>query len=208
MNGQADILVALIIVSIIMAAVFLARPAITAGAAGKILAFLGLFILPALCVAGGVSFQTQRSERTEFCISCHSMAPFGKSLYVDDTMYIPAAHFQNHRVPAEMACYTCHADYGLFGPLNDKLRGVARIYFQYVSTPPNPIVIPGGFKNGQCLRCHGGARDFEENPVHSAIMDNLTSNQLSCVSSGCHDMVHNVADLSHLKFWNPPTGAQ
>jgi hypothetical protein len=39
--------------------------------------------------------------------------------------------------------------------------------------------------------------------VHQAIMDTLKSNQLSCVSSGCHDTVHNVATLSQMKFWSP-----
>ena len=200
-TGQTEILVVLIMVSVVMAGIFLARPAITTGVSGKILAFMGLFALPALCIAGGVAVHTQRSEQTQFCISCHSMEPFGRTLYIDNPMYIPAAHFQNHRVPADMACYTCHADYGLFGPLRDKIRGVGRIYFQYVSTPPNPIQIPGGFKNGQCLHCHAGARSFIENPVHSAIMDTLTSDQVSCVS--CHDMIHPVGQLSQLKFWSP-----
>lgn len=203
MTGQTDILIVLIATSVLLAAVLLVRPNITSGAIGKILAFIALFALPALCVAGGISVHTQRSEQRQFCISCHSMEPYGQSLYIDDPKYIPAIHFQDHRVPADTPCYACHADYGLFGPLSDKLRGVARIYFQYVSTPPNPITIAGGFKNAQCLHCHAGARNFEEDPLHSAIMSTLTSNQLSCVSSGCHDMVHDVANLSHLKFWRP-----
>jgi hypothetical protein len=31
--------------------------------------------------------------------------------------------------------------YGV-GPLKDKIKGLTRIYMQYVSTPPNPITIP------------------------------------------------------------------
>ncbi|HZR63847.1 MAG TPA: NapC/NirT family cytochrome c [Terriglobales bacterium] len=203
MTGQTDILIVLIAVTAVLATMFLIRPNMTAGATGKILAFVGLFVLPALCVAGGISVHTQRSEETQFCISCHSMEPFGRSLYVDDPKYIPAIHFQDHRVPAGQACFACHADYSLFGPLRDKLRGVTRIYMQYVSRPPNPIRIPGGYNNDQCLYCHAGARNFIENPIHSAIMDTLTSNQLSCVSSGCHDLIHNVSELDHLKFWKP-----
>ena len=147
----------------------------------------------------------QRSEQTRFCISCHVMIPYGQSLYVDDPKHIPAQHFQNHRVPADMACYACHADYSIYGPLNDKVQGLKRIYMQYVSTPPNPeaITIPGGFKNGQCLHCHLGARGFEENAVHAAMMDSLKSNQMSCLTSGCHDTAHDVANLNHQKFWSP-----
>ena len=147
----------------------------------------------------------QRSETTRFCTSCHVMVPFGQSLSSDDANHVPAQHFQNHRVPADMACYSCHADYTIYGPLNDKLRGLKRIYLQYVTTPPAAadIRIPGGFKNAQCLHCHAGARSFEENPVHSTMMSTLQSNEVSCLGSGCHDTAHDIANLDHLKFWKP-----
>jgi cytochrome c-type protein NapC len=103
------------------------------------------------------------------------------------------------------ACYSCHADYTIYGPLKDKLQGLKRIYTQYVSTPPDPaaIRIAGGFKNAQCLHCHLGARNFEENAVHAALLDSLKSEQTSCLTSGCHDTAHDIANLSHLKFWRP-----
>ena len=199
------ILIAQIVLSIVLAAIFLIRPSLTHAVSWKILAFIGLFVLPAMCIRGGINTHMQRSERTQFCISCHVMIPYGQSLYIDDPSHIPAQHFQNHRVPAAMACYSCHADYGIYGPLKDKLNGLTRIYKQYVSTPPDPaaIRIPGGFKNAQCLHCHLGARSFEENPVHSAMMDQLKSEQMSCLTSGCHDTTHDIANLSHLKMWSP-----
>jgi cytochrome c-type protein NapC len=202
------ILICQIVLSIALAFVFLIWPSVTTGAAWKILAFIGLCALPALCIVGGMNIHMQRSEQRQFCISCHAMVPYGQSLYVDDPNHIPAQHFQNHRVPPDTACYACHADYTIYGPLNDKIRGLTRIYMQYVSTPPNPIVIPGGYRNDQCLHCHLGARDFEENPVHAAMMDALTTNRMSCLTSGCHDTAHNVANLSHEKFWSPTSEAQ
>lgn len=195
------ILICQIALSIVLAAIFLIRPSVTIGAGWKILAFIGLCVLPALCIVGGMNTHMQRSEQTRFCISCHVMIPYGQSLYVDDPSHIPAQHFQNHRVPPEMACYSCHADYSIYGPLKDKMQGLKRIYMQYVSTPPNPITIPGGFQNAQCLHCHLGARGFEENPVHAAMIDSLKSNQTSCLNSGCHDTAHDVANLNHQKFW-------
>jgi cytochrome c-type protein NapC len=197
------ILICQIALSVVLASVFLIRPSLTSAAGWKILAFIGLCVLPALCIVGGMNTHVQRSEQTQFCISCHVMIPYGQSLYVDDPTHIPAQHFQNHRVPADMACYSCHADYSIYGPLKDKMQGLTRIYLQYVSTPPNPITIPGGFQNAQCLHCHLGARDFEENPVHAAMMDSLKSNQMSCLTSGCHDTAHDIANLSHEKFWKP-----
>jgi len=197
------ILICQIAVSIVLASIFLIRPSVTTGAAWKILAFIGLCVLPALCIVGGMNTHVQRSEQTKFCISCHVMAPYGQSLYIDDAAHIPAQHFQNHRVPPDMACYACHTDYTIYGPLKDKMQGLKRIYVQYLSTPPDPasIHIQGGFKNAQCLHCHLGARSFEENPVHTAIMDSLTSNQMSCLTSGCHDTAHDVANLAREKFW-------
>lgn len=203
MIGPTAILVALIVLTIVLATAFLVRPSITLGATGKILAFVALCVLPALCISAGMSAHMQRSEQTRFCTSCHSMETFGKSLYVDDPKYLAAAHFQNHRVPADQACYACHADYTIYGPMKDKLQGITRIYMQFVSTPPNPIRVAGGYNNRQCLHCHAGARSFEENPVHVAIMDSLKTNQLSCISSGCHDTVHNASDVGHLKTWRP-----
>jgi cytochrome c-type protein NapC len=197
------ILISQIILSIVLASIFLVRPSVTIGAGWKILAFIGLSVLPALCIVGGMNTHMQRSEQRQFCISCHAMVPYGQSLYVDDPKHIPAQHFQNHRVPPDMACYTCHADYTIYGPLKDKMAGLTRIYMQYVSKPPNPITIAGGFKNAQCLHCHLGARSFEENPIHTAIRDSLVSNQMSCLTSGCHDTAHDVANLSHEKFWKP-----
>ena len=203
MPGPIDLLIALVALTILLAVFLFARPGVTAGAAGKVIAFMGLFILPALCVGGGMYAHMQRSEQTRFCISCHAMQPYGRSLYVDNPNYIPAAHFQNHRVPPDQACYACHADYAIYGPLSDKLRGLRRIYMQYVSTPPAQITIPGGFQNAQCLRCHLGARNFQGNPIHQAILSSLVSNEMSCVTSGCHDTVHGIPSLGHVKFWSP-----
>jgi cytochrome c-type protein NapC len=201
--GPTGILVALIAVSIMLAAVLLVRPSVTSGVTGKVLAFIALCILPALCIAAGMSAHMQRSEQTKFCTSCHSMENYGKSLYVDDPKYLAAAHFQNHRVPPDEACYSCHADYTIYGPMKDKLRGITRIYMQYVSSPPAKIEIPGGYSNLQCLHCHAGARSFEGNPVHVAMMDSLKTNQMSCITSGCHDTVHNASQVNQLKMWSP-----
>lgn len=201
--GLTAILYAQIGLTIVLALVFLIRPSVTAGIGGKIIAFVGLGLLPALCIIAGMNTHMQRTETTQFCTSCHAMERYGRSLYIDDPNFIPAQHFQNHRVPADMACYSCHADYTIYGPFNDKLRGLTRVWKQYVTSPPNPITIPGGFQNAQCLRCHSGSRKFEESPTHSAMMDTLKSGQLSCVSAGCHDSIHDVKNIDNKKFWRP-----
>jgi cytochrome c-type protein NapC len=163
---------------------------------------VALFALPILCAFVGTSQQLERSKQTTFCLSCHIMEPYGRSLHVDDPKYIPAAHYQNHRIPTDQACYTCHEDYVLYGGIRAKWRGLHHVYVQYLGTPMNPIRLYVPYNNRECLHCHLGARSFEASPTHSALHDNLVSNQMSCLSSGCHDTVHNVSGLDKVKFWD------
>ena len=79
MFGQLGVLIMLVVLTIVLAGVFLVRPSFTAGVTGKILAFVGLCILPTLCVGTGMSFHMQRSQQTAYCVSCHSMETHGKS---------------------------------------------------------------------------------------------------------------------------------
>jgi cytochrome c-type protein NapC len=178
------------------------RPSLTANRNGKILAFVTLFALPILCAFVGTSAQLERSKETSFCLSCHIMEPYGRSLQVDDPHYIPAAHFQNHRIPTEQACYTCHEDYVLYGGIRAKWRGLHHVYVQYLGKPMNPIQLYVPYNNRECLHCHLGARSFEASPTHTALHEEIVSNQMSCLTSGCHDTVHNVAGLDKVKFWN------
>jgi cytochrome c-type protein NapC len=199
--GLTGVLITFVVLTVVLAGVFLVRPSITSGATGKILAFVGLCVLPALCIGTGMSFHMRRSQQTAYCISCHSMETHGQSLYVLDTDYIPAQHFQNHLVPPNEACYTCHTDYTMYGPLKDKLKGLRYVYMEYVSTPPKTIHLDGTYSNLQCLHCHAGTRDFEANLNHMAPMGALETNQISCISSGCHSTIHNASEVAHLKMW-------
>ena len=88
--------------------------------------------MPVLCGVWGLSEHFERSKQTTFCLSCHIMGPYGRSLYVDDMNHIPAAHFQNHRIPADEACYTCHTDYAMYGTIGVKLHGLRHVYVQYL----------------------------------------------------------------------------
>lgn len=199
------LLYTLLVVSAALITLIVLRPAITGSREGKMLAFVAFLILPVLCMLWGASEHINRSEQTTFCLSCHIMESHGKSLYVDDPSYLAAAHFQNHRIPVDQACYTCHTDYALYGGFQAKLRGLRHIYIQYLGTPPSPdkIKLYSPYNNRECLYCHLGARSFESNSIHVAIRDSLTTNATSCMTSGCHDTVHNVGSLDKVKFWSP-----
>lgn len=198
----------LLAVTIGIIVIVVAKPEITMARGGKILAFIGLFIFPGFVALLGFDSHVERSKKTTFCLSCHIMGPYGKSLYVDDPSYIPAAHFQNGRVPRDQACYTCHTDYTIYyGGIRAKIRGLHHIYVQYLGKPNNPIHLYSPYNNRECLHCHEGSRSFEQGAVHTAdpqTMVDIKSNKLSCLSSGCHDTVHNIPKLNQVKYWEPP----
>jgi cytochrome c-type protein NapC len=197
-------------IALVLAVLLAVRVELTRARGGKILAFVVLFVLPVLAVTLGFSEHMERAESTQFCLSCHVMHDFGQSLYVDDPSYIPAKHFQNNLVPRDHACYTCHTDYTMFGTAHAKFRGLRHVYIQYLGKIPAPadIKLYTPFNNRECLHCHAGMRAFEEHPKHSKtpeMMQQIMSNQLSCMTSKCHDTVHDVGSLKDATFWK---GAQ
>jgi len=203
MVSPQALLMILIGISVAFILLLVIRPSLTARREGKILGLLAFIVLPVVAASIGASEHLENSKQTQFCLSCHIMEPWGKSLYYDDQAHIPAAHFQNHRIDPKEACYTCHSDYGMYGTLRTKLGGMHHVYVQYLGHPMNPIHLYNPYPNANCLHCHLGARSFESDALHTAIMADLKSNKLSCISSGCHDAVHNVATLDQQKFWTP-----
>jgi len=198
------ILIGTIVVSIILAGLVALRPSVTSTRGGKILAFVSILLFPVLAASMGVDEHIERSKTTAFCTSCHVMEKYGKSLHVDDASYLPAAHFQNNRVPRDKACYTCHTDYTLYGGFKSKLRGLRHLYVQYLGKIPEKIVLYNAYNNRECLHCHGGARSFEEGATHNledGRRDLIKSNQRSCLSTGCHEVAHRVESLKDAKFW-------
>ena len=201
-------IVILVLFSAALVGALVARPAATATRTGKILAFGVLFFLPVFALAIGMENEMERSKSTAFCLSCHIMDSYGKSLHIDDPSYLAAAHFQNHRVPADEACYTCHTNYAMFGTFKAKMGGLRHLYVYYLKKMPLPedIKLHEPFNNRECLHCHLGARSFEQGATHNADPDTLPAvkaNNLSCISSGCHDVVHNVGRWGDkVKFWD------
>lgn len=203
------ITLALIALSLLLALFVGFREGISRSREGKMLAFVSLLILPVVSVWGGFEEHLDRATSTQFCLSCHVMADFGKSLHYDDKSYIPAAHYQNNRVPRDHACYTCHTDYAMFGGVKAKFNGLHHIFVQYFGTVPKPeeIKLYKPFPNETCLHCHLGSRKFEEVNGHhktADMLDKVKSGKLSCISSGCHDTIHEIGDLKDAKFWNEP----
>ncbi|HEX7184430.1 MAG TPA: NapC/NirT family cytochrome c [Thermoanaerobaculia bacterium] len=197
-----DALVAVVLIAIALIALVVLRPSLTAARGGRILAFLAFLVLPVLATAMGLSAHMEQSKSTEFCLSCHVMQPYGRSLHVDDETWLPAQHFQNNRVPRDRACFTCHTDYTLFGDAKAKLRGLRHVYVYYLGNIPKKIQLYEPYNNRECLHCHAGARSFEESDLHKEIRADLGSSNTSCLE--CHDAAHNVDELEGKPLWKEP----
>jgi len=193
---------AIIGLSIVLIALFLIRITLASVQGGKILAFIAFFILPVVATGLGASIHLENSTSTQFCLSCHTMEAHGKSLYIDDPTYVPAAHFQNNRIPKEQVCYTCHTDYTLFGDVHAKIRGLKHLYVYYVKGSPAQLALYEPFKNRECLRCHAGARSYEDTSPHREMKEPLAGNDMSCLT--CHNKIHDVKNLDKMKLWKEP----
>jgi NapC/NirT cytochrome c family, N-terminal region len=198
-----QVLVGFLVVAGVVIVLVIARPSVLETRGGKALAFLGWFLLPVLALAFGVEAHLERAKSTDFCLSCHVMEPYGESLWLDDSSYLPASHVQNHRVDPGHACYSCHADYTLFGGVEAKMTGMKHLWIYYTgqAPPPGEIELYEPFSNSICLHCHGGARSFEEGEFHDGIQADLRSGEMSCLD--CHDQTHAVEELADLDKWHP-----
>jgi cytochrome c-type protein NapC len=203
------LLLGLIVVAAIPILFLWIRPEVTRSAEGKVVAFLVLFVAPALILYGGASAHLERSKTTSFCLSCHAMEVYGTSLHVADNEYLAASHYLNNRVPRDHACYTCHTDYALFGGVRSKMRGLRHVMVNYSGSVPDTIHLYKPFNNRECLHCHLGSRSFEESSGHQGddvSLADLKSGKTSCITSGCHDVVHDVHRLKGVELWRPASG--
>lgn len=198
------LILGLILLTILLIVLLLLRPGWLEHRSGKVLAFVGFLLLPVLAATLGASSHLEHSKTTEFCLSCHEMSVYGESLHIDDGEYLPANHFQNKRIPQEMACFSCHTDYTMYGDFAAKLRGVKHLYVHYLGTVPEQIALYNPYQNRECLHCHSGARSYEENDFHLDMVAELRAEEVSCLD--CHALVHEVAEVEELPKWTAEGG--
>jgi nitrate/TMAO reductase-like tetraheme cytochrome c subunit len=201
----APALAATIVAVIGLVALVASRPSIIRAAGGRMTAVFAMFLLPGLVLALGTVRHVEESKSTTFCLSCHVMEPYGRSLHIADSAHLPASHFQNKRIPRDEACFTCHTHYTMFGDLRAKLGGLRHMWVYYTGTTPDRIELYQPYQNRECLHCHGTARSFEEEESHVGIREELTSNAMSCLD--CHDQSHDVQHVDELDVWKPEKSA-
>jgi cytochrome c-type protein NapC len=167
--------------------------------AGRIALLVAAVLLPLGASFGGLQAGVAESSRTRFCLKCHEMQPLGRSLFVDDRHDLAAVHFQNRFVDRDTACYSCHADYALFGDVKAKLNGLRHVQVHYLGKIPDRFALYQPYSNRNCLHCHEDARRFVDAPAHKAIMQPLASGATSCLA--CHRVAHDPAKAATGPFW-------
>ncbi len=173
------------------------RPDLSNSVGGRLMVFAALFLLPLVSIRTGVETHMEASKDTRFCMACHVMEPYGRSLLLADDSYLPAGHFQNRRVDRDRACFNCHTQYTMFGDLKAKMAGLQHMIVQVTGRIPETIELYQPYHNRECLHCHTGAREFEE--VHVDDMADLVSNEVPCME--CHGPAHDIEGNAEAELW-------
>src|SRR5215470_13643102 len=190
-----------IVVAIALLLVGVVRPQLLTSGIGKLFGFVVIVVYPVFIASMGTGAHVEHSKTVGYCTSCHPMERYGKSLMIDNPRYLPAAHFQNGRVPRETACFSCHTTYTLYGDIHAKLHGLQHVMVNYLGTVPEKIELYAPYNNRECLHCHDGTRGFEDVGEHKKDRERIGTNALSCMAEGCHPNVHAVGELDKLKLW-------
>jgi cytochrome c-type protein NapC len=191
---------ALTIVFAVLAALilvyYLARHPVL-GVSTKLVLLAGLGVFPIAAAVSGNAVGFQRSEQVQFCNSCHVMSPYVKDALDPASKSIAAIHSRGPHFGGE-SCYTCHADYGMFGTVDTKLDGTKHMYeyftkFRTVNPETAKIALYQPFPNSTCNQCHSmTAPGWLDEPEHKSVLEDIRSGSTSCTSVGCHGPAHPI----------------
>lgn len=163
----------------------------------KLLLLAGLGLFPILSAGSGSYAGFVQTTKRDFCGGCHVMEPWIKDAEDPHSTSLSAMHARNELF-GDKSCYTCHADYGMFGTVATKIAGLHHVYgylTKYWDTPLEEAVktikIFKPFPNSTCTHCHSTTLPgFAQVPDHKATADDATA---SCASKGCHGPAHPFA---------------
>jgi nitrate/TMAO reductase-like tetraheme cytochrome c subunit len=145
----------------------------------------GIAVVPTLALGLGATTVMDDAKRPAFCGSCHVMHPFIEDLTDPASTTLAAVHYQNRYI-LENQCYTCHTDYGPFGPFQAKLDGARHLWKYETGTWRLPIRLVTPYRSANCLHCHGEAKVFREQ--HADMAAELESGSVGCLD--CHGPAH------------------
>jgi NapC/NirT cytochrome c family, N-terminal region len=172
------------------------RPQLTTGV--KLLLLMALGVFPIAAAGSGNVVGFEASTERHFCGGCHVMKPYQEDSENPRSTSLAAMHARNDEFGGRN-CYTCHADYGMYGTLVTKLAGLGHVYEYYghgyhkmsLAEARAKIHIKKSFPNSTCMHCHSlRLPGWADEPEHQAIVESLERGEVSCASEGCHGPAH------------------
>lgn len=182
--------------AIIIAAFLIGRPVLDLKV--KLWLLLGLGVLPIITGTTSTAANMEETTQRSFCGSCHVMGAHFKDAADPKSQSLAARHSRNPFF-GDRSCYTCHADYGMFGYLMTKKAGMGHVYEYYLGgyrqmsldEAKKKIHLKKPYDNTNCRQCHTTTvHDWRRVPDHQSLEAQLDSNQVSCASAGCHGYAH------------------
>jgi cytochrome c-type protein NapC len=163
----------------------------------KSMLLLGLGAFPLIVSLTGNIASFEYTLTRPFCGSCHVMGPYLRDAEDPKSNSLAALHSRNHKF-GDNSCYTCHADYQMFGAVTTKLNGMRHLFkyiTEYANTGPDgeggpAIHLYKPFKSDACMQCHSttGKRYVEQ---HAGELEQIRSGEVNCID--CHDDIHPLA---------------
>ncbi len=190
-------LILLAVCNIAVAVILVYQWKVLSGIAKKLLAFVCLGMVPVAWGTVVIYYDLTQVQSVSFCSKCHIMTKYVDSLNVNSSDPLSAVHYQNNWVPQETACYTCHTQYTMFGPVEAKINGLKHLYVYYIEGAPEKIKAYKRYENRDCLRCHGKAKRFHKVGKHripEGTIEKLERNEKSCLEKDCHEISHQLAN--------------
>jgi cytochrome c-type protein NapC len=164
----------------------------------KLWLFAGLGVFPFLGAATSTVAGMETTTERQFCGSCHVMGDHFGDSENPSSQSLAARHSRNPMF-GDRSCYVCHADYGMYGYAMTKAGGMRHVYEYYLGgyrqmsmeTAREKISIRKPYDNTNCRQCHTATlHDWQRVPEHTSLKEELSKNQVSCASAGCHGFAH------------------
>ena len=163
----------------------------------KTMLLFGLGVFPGIVSLTGNIASFEYTLSRPFCGSCHVMGPYLRDAEDPKSNSLAAMHSRNHKF-GENSCYTCHADYEMFGAITTKQNGMKHLFkyvTEYASTGPDgeggpPIHLYKPFRSAACMQCHSAtAKTWVATHADSA--EAIRSGEMNCID--CHNDIHPLA---------------
>jgi cytochrome c-type protein NapC len=172
------------------------RPPMTTVTKLVLLAGIGLFPIAAASTGNIAGFE--QTTTRNFCGGCHTMDPWVKDAIDPKSTSLAAMHARNELF-GDRNCYTCHADYGMYGTVATKMAGMKHVWMYYgegfadmsIEEAMPKVHIAKPFPNSTCTHCHSTRLEgWNDVPDHQGLVPLIDKGEVSCASAGCHGPAH------------------